>query len=340
MKVLVTGANSLLGANIMDELLKAGYAVRGMVRRKASIPFEAPQMEVSEGSIESSGDIYRAVAECQAVIHVAADTSQRSQSYKAYQQVNAGGTKRLIEAAQSHGVQKFIYVSSANTLGYGNLESPGTETMPLRYPFSHSLYARSKKEAEDAALHLGKTGKMEVVIVHPCFMIGPYDRKPSSGAILLRAYQKRLLLAPPGGKNFVHVRDAASAITQAITRGKNGEHYLLGGENMSYATFYRRMREITADRFRILIIPPLAMKAAGVIGSMLASCGISNAFHLNNMRILCVKNYYSPRKAIEQIGLPQTPVSTAIAEATEWFTQAGMRSPKAPPTTHKLSFSS
>lgn len=324
MKVLITGANSLLGANVTDELLKAGYTVKAMVRRKDSMPFTRERLEVYEGSILQCEAAKSAVAGCEVIVHLAANTSQRAQSYASYTAVNVQGTRHMLEAAEAHGVRRFIYVSSANTVGYGSIEVPGTETDAMRDPFTRSGYARSKKEAEDLVLQVGAAGKMEVMVVNPCFLIGAYDTRPSSGKILLRALGKRIVWVPPGGKNFISARDAATAIVRAITRGETGERYLLAGENRSYEDFYKCMRSVSGDRFRIVVIPACILKAIGTLGSIAAYCGMPNAFHLNNIRILCVNNFYSARKATCQLELSVTPLSVTITEALGWFRNRGV----------------
>lgn len=324
MKILVTGANSLLGANLIEELSRAGHQVRAMVRHAGSLPFTGEQVEVFEGEITSPGVAERAASGCGGLIHLAANTSQHFQPYARYAKVNVEGTRLVSAAAIAQGVRRFVYVSSANTLGYGSLESPGTEAASIRYPFTRSGYATSKLAAETLVLKAGETGGMEVVVVNPCFLIGAYDNKPGSGRILLRALGRRLVWAPPGGKNFIGARDAAKAVIRALFDAEAGQRYLLGAENLSYPDFYRRVRRVTGERFRIVVIPAPIMKAIGVIGSLFAQAGIPNAFHLNNMRILCVKNYYNASKATARLGLSPSPIEAAVSEATAWFRLRGM----------------
>lgn len=324
MKILVTGANSLLGANLIEELSRAGHEVRAMVRRAASLPFTGKQVEVFEGDMTSPGVAEAAALGCDGVIHLAANTAQHSQPYARYAEVNVEGTRLVIGAAVRQGARRFVYVSSANTLGYGSLKSPGTEADRIRYPFTRSGYATSKLAAETLVLGTAQACRMEVVVVNPCFLIGAYDSKPGSGRILLRALGRRLVWAPPGGKNFIGARDAAKAVARAFFHGEAGQCYLLGAHNISYRDFYRRVRRVTQERFKIVVIPAPVLKGIGVIGSLLAHTGIANVFHLNNMRILCVKNYYSASKAGVQLNLSPAPIEVAIAEATAWFRHRGM----------------
>src|SRR5690606_40380940 len=126
--------------------------------------------------------------------------------------------------------------STANTIGYGIDETPGS-LPPMRWPFTRSLYARSKAAAE--AYLLRQQDRIAIHIINPTFMIGPHDSKPSSGRIILQAMQRRIVFYPPGGKNFVAVKNVARSIEKSIRLGKNGQRYLLAGENMSYLQFFR-----------------------------------------------------------------------------------------------------
>ncbi|GAA4317356.1 NAD-dependent epimerase/dehydratase family protein [Compostibacter hankyongensis] len=324
MKVLVTGANSLLGANVIAELLRRDIAVRGMARSAKKIPLRHERLEAWTGRITEKSEVLSAVRGCDTVIHIAACTDPGSLRYADYTFVNVLGTRHILEAAKTYGVKRVILVSSANTLGYGTAEAPGTEALGFRYPFTRSHYARSKHAAQTWALQLPEQDRGDIIVVNPTFMIGAYDSRPSSGAIVLRGYKRKVVFVPPGGKNFIHVHDAAAAICNALTAGRNRECYLLANENMSYREFYRRLNEVTHSRSLIITLPRTVLLTAGALGSLLARLGMRTALRYNNMRILCVRNYYSSMKAVRELGLPQTPVREAISDAVAWFREAGM----------------
>src|SRR5690606_6518134 len=152
---------------------------------------------------------------------------------------NVAGTGNVVQAAIKHGIKKLVYVSTANTFGYGTLEKLGDETIPMKAPFRSAWYAKSKQEGERLAL--AAKDRIEVTVVNPTFMIGAWDGKPSSGAIIRMGYNKRFIFHPPGGKNFVNVEEAALGVVRALEQGKNGEAYLLAGENLSYRDFFRKL---------------------------------------------------------------------------------------------------
>lgn len=137
-------------------------------------------------------------------------------------------------------------------------------------------------------------------------------------------YRKKIVFHPPGGKNFVHVEDVAMGVKDALEKGGNGEAYLLCGENLSYREFFRKLCERTGERTRYVQVPGFLLRGAGYIGNLLRSVGIKNDFTLTNMRILCIHNYYSHRKASEQLGFRPRPVDDAIDDAVQWFVSKSM----------------
>lgn len=321
---MVTGANSLLGANVITALLAKGYSVRGMVRRPGTIPLRYENIEEFVGVLTNPSDVRMAVKGCGIVIHIAANTAQNSIRYKDYAAVNVVATKYVLEAAHEWRVRKTIIVSSANAFGYGTLDLPGTEAAPIAYPFTKSCYAKSKKEAQDLALQYSGKGMGEIVVVNPTFMIGKYDSKPSSGKIITMNYKRKFIFIPPGGKNFIHVKDVAMAICNAIVFGKDRQCYLLANENLTYRDFYTKLNEVTGVKRHIITLPKWLLRMAGMAGSCFIRMGVRNAIHYNNMRILCVKNYYGSQKAVQELKMPLTPLSVAIKDAVDWFLEKDM----------------
>lgn len=313
----------MLGANTIIGLLNRGYTVRGMVRRPGSIPLQAPGLEEFTGNITSEEDVSNAVKGCDFIIHTAANTRQNSTRYEDYAAVNVEGTRLVLLAAGLYQVSRTVLVSSSNTVRYGSSDRPGNEDGDIRAPFTRSCYALSKREAERLALDAPR----ETIIVNPSFLLGAYDTRPSSGQLIIRGYRKKVIFVPPGGKNFIHVRDAAAAICEVLVSGRDKARYLLVNENMSYKAFYKLMNRVTRNKGWIITIPRGILLAVGLAGSMLSFFGIKTALHLNNMRILCTKNYYSHAKAAKELHLSPLPVRAAIEDAIAWFKKSGLLPP-------------
>ncbi|WPO92917.1 NAD-dependent epimerase/dehydratase family protein [Chryseobacterium sp. HR92] len=315
-KVCVTGATGLLGTNVIIKLLQNGYSVIALVRKKSGwLGEENENLKLMEADLSSNLSLLLKEVDC--IIHIAAETRQNLIHYDEYRKVNYETTVNLFTHAELMNVKKFLFVSTANTLGHGNTAFWGSEKAPQRYPFTHSLYAQSKLEAEDYLLKNRKN--TDVIIVNPTFMIGAYDSKPSSGKIIFWAWKKKLIFYPKGGKNFVHAEDAANGILNAIEKGRNGEKYLLANENLSYKEFFKKVNRITDQNPIMVAIPNRVLSFFGLIGDGLRKLNIKTNLSTSNMKALQICNYYSNQKSVEELGIQYQPVDKAIRDALQYF---------------------
>jgi len=321
-KILVTGANGLLATNVIVTLLRKGYQVRGLLRN--IIKYKGPEhenLELVTGDITDYHRMQEVLKGCDSVIHVAALTSHEINHYSPYKKVNIDATESLILLSTEKKIKKFVYVSSANTFGFGTLENPGTENTPIRPPFSSSFYALSKLEAQEKVL--SHQNKIPVCIVNPTFMIGPYDGKPSSGQIILMGFNKKVIFCPPGGKNFVNAVDAAEGVVNALEMGKNGQAYLLAGNNLSFHDFFQKLIRINKQRSFIITVPAFLLNTGGYFGNFLRFLGFKTQLSITNTRMLCINNFYTSDKAKRELNTNFRDIEAGIREAIEWFRKDG-----------------
>lgn len=322
-KVLVTGANGLLASNVINQLLKNNYRVRGLLRDKQKYTAETnARLELIEGDLTHPKILAESLNGCDGVIHVAALTAQDINNYEPYRKVNTDAAASLIKLCIEKEVRKFVFVSSANTFGYGSRENPGNEETPIQPPFSESYYAQSKLEGQKRVMQYAN--KIDVISVNPTFMLGPYDDKPSSGQIIMMGYGKKIIFCPPGGKNFVNVTDAAKGVIAAMEKGKSGEAYLLAGENLTFREFFRKLSAITNNKAIYITLPSQVLELAGYLGNLMQKSGIKTRLSLTNMKMLCVNNFYSNQKAKQALGIQFQPVDKGIREAVDWFREKRM----------------
>ncbi len=315
-KIFVTGATGLLGANVIIKLLKDGYYVIALVRKESGYMGEKIEnLKVIEGDL--SADISSFLKGVDSFIHIAAETRQDLLRYEDYRKVNYDMVLRVFNRAEKAGVRRFLFISSANTLGHGDRESPGNEKKTQHYPFTKSMYAQSKLETENYLLRHRQN--MDVIILNPTFMIGAYDNKPSSGKIIFWAWKKKLIFYPKGGKNFVHAEDAADGVVKAIERGKNGEKYLLAHENLRYKDFFRKINNNTGQKPVMIPIPNAVLNMLGWIGDVVRKLNIKTNLSTSNMKALQVCNYYSNQKSVEELGIRYQSVDKAIEDAIQYF---------------------
>ncbi|WP_010663687.1 NAD-dependent epimerase/dehydratase family protein [Marinilabilia salmonicolor] len=322
-KVLVTGANGLLATNVIRYLLISGYEVCGLLRNPSK--YNGPRhqkLSLITGDITNPIQIEEILSDCNYVIHVAALTSQSFPDYKKYEEVNVTATRNLLKLSVRNKVEKFVFVSSANAFGYGTRKIPGTEETPIKPPFSKSFYARSKAEAQEEVLKF--QNQIAISVVNPTFIIGPYDAKPGSGQIILMGHRKKIIFAPPGGKNFVNATDAAKGVVAAMERGKNGQAYLLAGENLTFRGFFRKLAQIEKRHPLIITIPPFFLNTAGLFGELLRFLKINTQLSITNTKMLCVNNFYTSTKVKKELEISFNGIEKGIKECLAWFREAGV----------------
>lgn len=319
-KVLITGANGFLGSNVARELYRNGYEVKLMMRSASSPATSDIPCEVFYGNIDNLNDVMFAVAGCDAVVHTASVTKQWAISKKEYEQVNITGTKNIVQACLAHNIQKLVHVSTANTIGPGNMNEPANELSAFRFVNAHSHYINTKYIAQQYVLEQVVQKKLPAVVINPTFMLGEYDSKPSSGQIILYGMNKKILFVPPGGKNFVHIKDVSRGIVNALKKGVIGECYLMAGENLSYKEFFKLLSDVSGHKPLLVNIPGFILKAGGLAGSLLGAIRKTTLkLNYTSGYLLCIHNYYSGKKSEKELNITYTPVKTAVVNALGWF---------------------
>jgi len=319
MRVLVTGANGLLGHHVVMELLKQHHAVQIIVRSKNNLHFDLKRVTIFEGNFTDYTFLLQAARGCDAIIHIAAVTATNLLKLEDYRDVNVLGVGQVIKVADELSINKIVYISSSNTIGYGNKQLVAVERFSIQYPFSESFYAQSKVEAEQLMIEASGKPRRHVIIINPAFMIGAYDTKPSSGKLLLMGYRKGLLFVPKGGKSFVPVRDVAVAVCNALKVGHNGDRYLASGINLSFKEYYTLQKKVGGYSQVIFELPDFLLLAIGLTGDLIREFGIKTDLCSMNLKQLIIREYYNNRKAQDELNLPQTNLEVAVKEAIDWF---------------------
>lgn len=323
MKVLVTGANGMLATHTIRYLSGEGYKVKALLRDKRKYQLEPhPAVELFQGDIRNKDNVLEAVKGCDFLVHTAAVTAPEYVTYSPYYDVNVTGTRNLLEAAVKNHLRKVIYVSSANTVGHGSKRDPGTESDKPRPPFTGSLYARSKLQAQELVESF--SNEIEVAVVNPSFMIGSHDAKLGSGRIIIMGYDKKILFHPPGGKNFVNTKDVAQGIVAVLKKGRNRGVYLMTGENLTYREFFRRLNSVTGRNNHLIPVPDMVLLSAGYFSKIPQLLNLKTPYTLNNMEILCTENYYDNSSTQKELGIKFESIDHGITEAVSWFKDEGM----------------
>lgn len=327
MDALVTGGTGFVGANLVRELVSAGATVRVLARpggdRRA---LDGVKVEIVEGDLLNAPSLARGCAGVDTVYHVAADYRLWVPDPAVLHRVNVDGTRAMLDAAGAAGARRIVYTSTVGTLGIPKDGAPGTEDTPVSLADMVGAYKASKFLAEQVALDFAGRG-LPVVVVNPSAPIGPWDVKPTpTGQMVLDFMSGKMFATLDTGLNLVHVRDVAQGHVLAAQRGKVGEKYILGAArgNVSLAEIGRLLSEITGRRPPRLRVPyAVAWCGAACMETVARLTGGAPKVPLTAVRMAKKRMYFSPAKAIRELGLPQTDVRVALRDAVEWFAAHG-----------------
>lgn len=334
MDALVTGGTGFIGANLVRALLAEGYTVRVLARpRSDRRALEGCPVEIVSGDLLEPDSVRRAVQGCRLVFHVAADYRLWAPDPAVLYRNNVDGTRHVLDACAQADVERVVYTSTVGTLGIPEDGSLGTEATPVSLEAMVGPYKRSKFLAERVAEEFSRKG-LPVVIVNPSAPVGPWDVKPTpTGQMILDFLRGRMFATLDTGLNLVHAGDVAMGHILAAEKGRVGEKYILGHRNCSLAEIFALLARITglpAPRYRMPY--PAAWLGALVLEGLARLTGTSPRVSLTAVRMARKRMYFSPEKAVRELGLPQTPVEQALRDAVEWFVAHGDASPR--PSAH------
>lgn len=321
MKVFVTGADGMLGSSVTRELLQQGYEVRAMSfpGRKTNT-LDALPVEIVSGDILDKSFLEREIKNCDAVIHIAALTNVWPRRSSKVKSVNIEGTKHVMDLVEKYGLQRLVHIGSASSFTHGTKENPGDERNGFSGWKFGMDYLDSKYMAQEMLLERYKENGLPVVVICPTFMIGPYDSGPSSGQMLLGLYNDSIPGYSGGGKNFVCSFDVASAVVNALKRGKTGECYIAGNENLSFKEFFMKASAIMGKKFKLRRVPSSLILAAGFFNSTKARLtGTAPKLSYGMARMASINQYFSSQKAVDELQMPQTPIEKGIEQCMDWF---------------------
>lgn len=279
--------------------------------------------EVVVGDLGDPASLARAAEGARFVFHVAADYRIWVPDPAAMLRANVDGTVAMLKAAQSAAAERIVYCSSVAALGTSGDGSPATETTPVDPGSIISTYKRSKYQAEQAALALAAQGA-PVVIVNPAAPMGPRDIKPTpTGRMVLDTAAGLTPAYVDTGMNIVHVDDVAAGHVLALERGRLGEKYILGGENLTLREVLTLVAQVAGRRPPSIRLPVEAVWPVAVVMEALARFGIEPRVTRDHLRMARKKMFYSSAKAMRELGYAPRPARNAVEDAVAWFRGAG-----------------
>lgn len=319
--VFITGGAGLLGSNIVRELLSRDYKIIALVEKGSRIfTIDKLDIQIVTGDILKPLSYESEMANCDFVIHAAASTSIWPVRSRLVNRINIDGTQNICRSVSKLGISKLVYIGTANTFGYGNSKNPGHEEKPFNSSGYGLDYIDSKHKVHQWIIEQISNKQLPATIVNPTFMLGAYDSKPSSGEMVKNFYLGKIPGYTHGGRNFISVKDAAIGVVNALEKGKIGESYILGNQNMSYKDFFTLMGEVLDRKPPKLSLPKSLFMLIARINVIVAKIGgLTPRTFPAMVRIAYDKQFFSSAKAVREIDLPQTPISQAIEESFKWL---------------------
>jgi dihydroflavonol-4-reductase len=327
MKVLVTGGTGFLGTNIVHALLDNDppFQIRAFGLPKDNTKYvQHERVEIILGDVLNIEDVKRAVKDVDYVIHSAGDTSFWSKRFKLQRRINTEGVRNVMDAALQEGVKRVIHTATIDTIGI-NPDGLTDETWnKFTYKGTGNVYAESKREGEKIALSYVEKG-LEVIVINPGSMIGPYDHTLQYGRLFGELLRGEVPGIPCGGVSWAHVTEVAKAHVTALNYGRVGERYICAGENVSYEEVFKEIAKVVgAKKIPKIVFPKWLLVIYGALCEF-ASFFTNKAPEVNigHARYMSMFPQMDSTKAEKELGYRVIPVDMMIRDAYEWYKENG-----------------
>lgn len=326
MLAFVTGATGFLGSHVARVLSEQGAELRLLVRSTSNLKnLQGLKAETATGDLRDAASLEKAMAGCDAVFHVAADYRLWVRDPAEMYRSNVGGTRAILEAARKIGVRRVVYTSSVGTIGFTSDGKPADEESPVSLADMIGHYKRSKFMAEQIALEAGRSG-LQVVTVNPTTPVGEQDVKPTpTGRIVLDFLKRKFPAYVETGLNLVDVRECGRGHVMAMEKGRSGERYILGGEDLTLKQILDKLGKLTGLPSPKVKLPYIFAFAAGVVDEAITAGLLHREPRatVDTVRMGKKKMFASSAKAERELGWKLVPAEDALRRAVEWFRANG-----------------
>jgi dihydroflavonol-4-reductase len=324
--ILVTGGSGFVGAAVVRQLLQSGHPVRALVRpTSARTNLEGLTVEIVEGDLRDAGSLMRAMSGIRALFHVAADYRLWARHPREIVDTNVEGTRALMEAALRARVERIVYTSSVATLKARPDGTASDETFPLDPADAVGAYKYSKVVAERLVERLVAERNLPAVIVNPSTPIGPRDVRPTpTGRIIVEAAAGRMPAYVDTGLNLVHVDDVAAGHVLALQKGRIGQRYILGGQDVLLGDMLAEIARQTGRSPPKLRLPRrLIFPIAHAAEAAAYVTGREPFVTTTGLRLAKDRMFFTSAKAERELSYRARPSAEAVAEAIAWFRAHG-----------------
>lgn len=325
MAVLVTGASGFLGAKLVRRLVENGETVHILHRKSSNLEDLKGLPFVSKlGDVTDRQSVIEACLDVETVFHLAGVIGYSRAMRQAMDEVNVRGTENVVEACQTGRKPKLVYMSSVVAVGASYTPTTMNEASPYNIKKLNLGYFETKREAEEFVKTNTRRGRIESVILNPSTIYGAGDAKKSSRKTQMKVAQGKLPFYTSGGVSVVHEADVVSAILKAREVGRNGERYILSGENLTIKELFKRIAGFAGVEAPKIYLPNAAVFALGKIGDLMEKFGKKGPLNTENAWTAVLYHWFDHTKAKEELGFNPRPADVGLKESVDWMKQQGL----------------
>jgi dihydroflavonol-4-reductase len=324
MKILVTGGNGFLGSWIVKALIDRGDQVRVLHRTTSDISsIRGLPYESALGDVTDMPSLLKATDGVEAVIHAAAIIAYAPKDRPLMETVNVGGTENVAKACIKNKVKRLVHTSSVVAVGGSLKPEILNEDSPYEMsPFGFGYYD-TKFQAEQVIKKYVKEARLDAVIVNPAVMFGPGDAVKSSRKTHLKVAAGKVPVYSLGGCNVMDVDDAVTGHLRALERGRTGERYILGGENVTVKQLFEWLAQYGGHKAPAIPLPNFVFRSAARLAGLAARAGIKLKISSDSLYIATMFHWYDTSKAHKELGITPSPAAKAVEKSIAWCFENG-----------------
>lgn len=324
MRALITGANGFLGAHLTHKLLSSGLECYAQVRPNSDVSElqDCKSLQYAYGDITDKRSLGKILNEVkpEVIFHLAGYVGYKKSERSIMEKVNVLGTKNLVESMVEAQIPKIIHVSSVVAVGAGFTPLQILDENS-QYNLSHLDlgYFETKRKAEELVKQYTNQGQIKSVILNPSTIYGPADAKKGSRKTQVKVAQGKFKFYTSGGVSIVSVEDVIEGIYQGFLKGRNGERYILSGENITIKSLFERIASFANVPAPKYLLPDWVLHTAGFVGDSLSSMGFKDTVSSENAWSATLYHWFSNEKAKKELGIKFKDANYSLKQSVDWM---------------------